>query len=333
MNLEDVIDVEYGLQQDEWSLTKPTFGEDGQIEVIGWSGRDRTNKLYIVKCHECSEDRELFGDGVFKSLKYNLNIGQIPCGCAKKLRWSLDQWKIKAQRKAKELGYEFVDFAGEWRGAYTKIKLTCPKHGEWHTNTLNMLINCEQGCPQCRTDIIRERILKPDEEMIASFFASGAFHPDTKFWRSERLDSRGHKPYWNVYCPECNNTNESFVSSLQNGSRPCLCSNSRQQQAYINFIKDGDNPIALKFGIANVATRRINEQNRASIYNIHNYLIYEFPTKQECLKAELECKRELQCSILSREEMPDGWTETTYLSNLDKIIEIYKKHNGVIYES
>lgn len=35
MNLEDVIDPEYGLQQDEWSLSKPTFGKENQLEVIG----------------------------------------------------------------------------------------------------------------------------------------------------------------------------------------------------------------------------------------------------------------------------------------------------------
>ena len=27
--------------------------------------------------------------------------------------------------------------------------------------------------------------------------------------------------------------------------------------------------------------------------------------------------------------MPDGWTETTYPYNIDKIIEIYEKHGGV----
>ena len=35
-NLEDLIDPEYGLQQDEWSLTRPRFGTEGQLEVIGW---------------------------------------------------------------------------------------------------------------------------------------------------------------------------------------------------------------------------------------------------------------------------------------------------------
>ena len=41
MNLEDVLDPEYGLQQDAWSLSKPTFGEEGQLEVVGWSGKSK----------------------------------------------------------------------------------------------------------------------------------------------------------------------------------------------------------------------------------------------------------------------------------------------------
>lgn len=50
MNLEDVIDPAYGLQQDEWSLSKPKFGEHGQLEVVGWSGREHNKKWYILRC-------------------------------------------------------------------------------------------------------------------------------------------------------------------------------------------------------------------------------------------------------------------------------------------
>jgi len=332
MNLEDVIDAKYGLQQDEWSLSKPVVGEDNQIEVIGWSGYKRTAKVYILKCHKCSEDSELFEDGVFRSVKGNLIKGNIPCGCARAPQWSNEQWVIKARRKAEDVGFGFLGIIGEWKGIYTKIQLVCPKHGQWDSGTLSTLINQGQGCPKCKSEKLSELHSKPYTEMIQSFFASGAFHPDTKFWRSKRKDSKGYFPYWNVYCPECNNEAEAASNSLQKGCRPCLCSPSRQQQAYINFIKDNDSPIAIKFGIANISHTRVRRQDSKSIYNISNHLVYEFPTKQDCRAAELRCKLELQCGILSKEQMEDGWTETTYLSNLDKIIEIYTKHNGVIYE-
>ena len=69
MNLEDLID-ENGLQQDEWSLSRPTFGETGQLEVVGWSGKNKKGKgakYYIVMCSKCSSDSELFNGGYFKT--------------------------------------------------------------------------------------------------------------------------------------------------------------------------------------------------------------------------------------------------------------------------
>lgn len=87
-NLEDLIDPEYGLQQDEWSLTRPKFGEHGQLEVIGWSGKLYTSfKKYIVKCSICSKDSELFGEGLFCGIKANL-LKSLPCGCSTHPKWS-----------------------------------------------------------------------------------------------------------------------------------------------------------------------------------------------------------------------------------------------------
>lgn len=56
----------------------------------------------------------------------------------------------------------------------------------------------------------------------------------------------------------------------------------------------------------------------------------EFPDKQSCLKAERECLQELDCGVLSREEMPDGYTETTDASNLVKIENIYRRNGGLM---
>ena len=61
LNWEEVLDPEYGLQQDDWSLSKPTFGEGGHLEVIGWSGKTKGRiKYYILECSVCKKDSELF---------------------------------------------------------------------------------------------------------------------------------------------------------------------------------------------------------------------------------------------------------------------------------
>src|SRR5690606_31157198 len=100
-------------------------------------------------------------------------------------------------------GYTFLGFIDEWKGAYTRTKMSCEKHGEWSGCGIDSLINSGVGCPQCGIEAIGEARKKPDSEMIASFFNSGAFHPDTKFWRSGRKNNLGWKPYWYIFCPDC----------------------------------------------------------------------------------------------------------------------------------
>jgi hypothetical protein len=41
------------------------------------------------------------------------------------------------------------------------------------------------------------------------------------------------------------------------------------------------------------------------------------------------CKKELETGIIPKQELPDGYTETTYIYNLDKIKQIYMEYGGV----
>lgn len=333
MNLEDVIDPEYGLQQDEWSLTRPKFGKEEQLEVIGWSGRcngGKGDKYYILKCSKCSQDNELFGEGYFKARKDNIISGKISCGCGRLRWWSIEQYAVLCKRKAKELGYTFLGFAEEWQGNGTKIKMLCAKHGEWGTGNITNLINSCQGCPMCRIDSSVEASTKPNDVMIDSFLKTGAFHPDTKFWRSERKTKYGVKRYWFVSCPECGETGESLSGNLQRGKRPCACSTHRQQEAYVNLVVDDhDVVVAIKFGIANNSRQRIKQQNSRSVYSLKLHSVYTFPSVEQCKKAERECKQEIECGMILKRDMPDGYTETTWLYNLEKIEEIYKRNGGI----
>jgi len=311
-------------------LSKPRFGEEGQLEVVGWSGRQGFSKLYILKCNRCSEDCGLFGEGYFRSNKYNLVRGTIPCGCAFNPKWSKEQHFIRCLRKAKELGYRFLGFEGPWKGNNTKIKIVCEKHGYWDSGTINSLMQCH-GCPECKEDTRGENSRKPEKEMIRSFLASGAFHPETKFWRSDRRDSKGSKTYWIMSCPACEGTGESQSGSLQKGQRPCACSTHRQQECYINWLVDNHNmAVAIKFGIANNSKQRIKQQDSKSAYTLKQHSIYQFPSVQQCKQAERECKKELETGVVLKRDMPDGWTETTWSYNIGKVVDIYKRNGGVL---
>lgn len=329
MNLEDLLD-ENGLQQDEWSREAPTFGKEGQLTIVGWSGRDGGNKFYILKCSKCSKYSELFGKGYFKSLKGGLLRGIIPCGCSRKHHWSIEQYIILCSRKAEELGYTFLGFEGVWKGRNTKIKMLCEKHGEWNTTSIHNLLHIMNGCKRCGIESSIEFNTKSDDLMIQSFQDSGAFHPDTKFWRSERKNSEGYKKYWYMSCPECGETGESTSVGLQRGHIPCGCSIHRQQECYINWVIENEYPIAIKFGIANNSNIRIKQQSYKSTYTLKQHSIHIFPSVSDCKKAERDCRQELECGVVLKRDMRDGYTETTWVYNLEKIIEIYERNGGVL---
>lgn len=331
MDLTEVLGTN-SLQQDEYSQSGVVFGSNRQLSLVGHDGGKSWNKYYILKCATCSQDSELFGEGYFRSVKSVLIKGVIPCGCSKSVKWSIHQYNILCSRKAKELGYTFLGFVGEWRGINTKIKMLCEKHGEWDTGNTQHLINGERGCPKCKLDTLSVIKRKPDDTMIQSFFDSGSFHPDTKFWRSDRLNSRGCKSYWNLGCPECGEQVESNGTNLQKGAMPCGCSVQQQQQCYIGILSDEGSNIAIKFGIAKNSKQRIKLQDRKSAYEVKQHSIYLFDSVFDCKKAERDCKQELECGIVLKRDMPDGYTETTWIYNLDKIIEIYERNGGVKIE-
>lgn len=133
-----------------------------------------------------------------------------------------------------------------------------------------------------------------------------------------------------MFCPVCGETGESTSVNLQRGHRSCACNTQNQQESYINWIIDSHGTVvAIKFGIASDSKRRVKQQNSKSVYTIKQHSVYQFPDVTSCKKAERVCKQELECGIVLKRDMPDGWTETTWTYNLDKIIEIYERGGGI----
>lgn len=410
MNFSDFgIKDETELEQDEFSLSRPTFGKDNQLTVIGWKGKDKYRKYYTIKCSKCSEDPELFGDGVFKISKGNLVRGLTPCGCSSKPYWTENQYKTLVERRCDSLGIEFCSFIGDFNGNQTKLKLKCYNHGIWGTTTVNGLLIKKSSCPSCGFVCSKEASTKEDSLHVRNFMSTGKFKEGTKFWRSERLDTRNKVAYWNYTCPTCSADEyveaglcsgvfEGHISGLIRGILSCRCSdkpnwtrdqyeyrvkkkmleskttdeflgfsepfknnktkfirkcqkhgeyvtclnnylderhecpscaNQNQKECYINFVKDEENTLALKFGIAKDSQQRIKKQNSQSIFSIEQYGMWKFPTVKACRAAEQYIKKHLSCRFLTKAEMSDGYTETTSIANLEDIIKIYEDFGGI----
>lgn len=416
MNLQDLVD-DKGLQQDDWSLTRPRFGKDGQLEVVGWSGfyftpsrATHSGRVYIVHCNKCALDTELFGEGYFKSPKASLVKGQIPCGCAKFVKWSDEQYSILCKRASSRAGNVFVGFKSLPINRDTKVIQNCPDHGEWDTGKLSNLLTKSTGCPSCKAVMTGQRCAVDyliDEQTLLERFTSslpetlkfigwvGAFEGTktvslvcctkhetyTEALTSNFIDGRKA-----VICPRCISENISEVnglsedeaiaraemlavsdtttfkgfvgdyesvstskikvmctthgltstrsfSGLSRAAHPCpICAigGSSQVYAYINTVVQYDTPLAVKFGITGKHINRLRQQNWSNSLMMEPLSLFKFPSREDCLAAELECKQKLLCGVVSKQEMPDGYTETTYIYNVDRIIQIYKKHKGVL---
>lgn len=321
----------------EDGLSGNYYGKDKQIEVLGWCERKGSNKRYIVKCHECCKDAELFGDGLFVTTKSQLiKRGVSPCGCTVSPRWTENQNKIRCERKAAELGFVFTGWSSDYIGDKTKLLMVCPKHGEWDTGVLNHLMN-GRGCPGCKglvTSEFNTRTKKKSEQhFIESFIKTGVFSDETSFTKIDRRDKKGNQNYWRMYCSDCQESGEILASDLQKGRRPCACTPQRQKQAYINGIFDNGTLIALKFGVAVRYEDRLTAQRRKSKYEINNLCVYTFDTAESCRKAEKYCKESLECGVVSKPNMSDGYTETTYIYNYKEITTIFKTLGGVPMEA
>lgn len=338
MRLIELIDRDYGLRQDDWSKQGVTCGNKGQLTVIGYSGRTNSgsHKKYLVRCSICCQDEELFGDGVFADTKYHLLSGRTPCGCSRITFWTEDQYKILCRRACDSLGNTFIGWEGEFKGcAKTKVIQECKNHGVWNTGTINNLTskNSNRGCPRCRIVLLNEGSIKSstkeDSSHIKDFMDTGKFPKGTTFTRMWDLpDTYGRITNWKVGCPVCNTSVVSNVSNLKRGNIGCDCNKRDSKTAYVNIIEDNGVPVALKFGITSNINSRIYSQSRCSAYFIYNLRTFNFPNSQSCREAERACKKMFVCGILPKDEFPDGYTETTYLYNLDAIIQVFELHGG-----
>lgn len=304
------------------------------VTVIGLVDLDRKNKpkYLVIKCEICSKDEELFGDGLFVIRKNHLKNGVDPCGCARTCRWTKEQYAILCKR-VEMPNITFKGLIEPFKGKYTKIALYCEHHGLWETHTINRFLSMKAGCPKCSREALTENLVKiskkTDEYFIEKFTNTGAFPEGTTFKKTDELDKQGVKSVWQVYCPECCTTNKSDLSRLSCGKRPCFCTKNKQTTAYINIISDGATPVALKFGVSAKPMVRLNIIGWSALFNVQNYGVWNFRTHEDCIEAENTCKRVLQCGILTKQEMRDGWSETTWVYNLDKIIDIYESFGGI----
>lgn len=283
------------------------------------------------RCLICEEkDPELYSGLIYTARRSEIKHVPSRCGCVKRLNYTQEQWVVLIERKCKQHNAEFLGFAENFVGNKTRLIL---KQDEdiWQSTTIDKLFYRDGFSNPVKYN--RERssgslARKPDEEMIATFINTCAFPEGTRFTRnSERKSKGGVRVYWDIYCPVCDLTNTSTYSSLQEGRVPCNCCVVKPPcYAYIHLLSES----IIKFGITNSLSRfRLKQQSAAYGKNLIEIGTWEFSNSQSCRSAELCCKRDLIGPVISKDDFPDGYTETTYSYNIDNVIEIYENFGGV----
>ena len=122
---------------------------------------------------------------------------------------------------------EFLSWVNGYTGAFTQIRHRCKEHGvvteSTHARSLIRGLNKTSGCSECNKLTFKEIADGRYSRHVQSFMDTGSFVSGTIFKKSERVTKCGIRNYWNVFCPRCAETNESFVGSLNKGSLPCSC--------------------------------------------------------------------------------------------------------------
>lgn len=313
--------------KDDFIGTK--FGPFLQLTVIGWNGeRNSGGKKYSVQCSVCKEDSTLYGDGIFLITANKIKIGRIPCGCSRNTRWTKEQWKIKIKRECELRDYKFIGFFGKYSGRGSKIILETP-FGQIDVVLLSNFIKGQDTYSVWKLKV-GESNTKDSEYHIKNFMATGAYPLGTSFERdAEKTDCNGWKTYWRVSCPVCTENYSSHLSNLSAGCVGCSCSQRRHNKSYIHVVSDVNGIMGIKFGITSVLTsRRLKEQVRKSGLLIEEFGIWDYDEVSACRKAEVEVKK-VYNNYLSKDVLPDGYTETASFSDIESIVAIFESNGGI----
>lgn len=245
------------------------------------------------------------------------------CGCpkcAKCQKLTQDEATKLVENACKELGnytFEKFNYVGNKN---TKVTITCPNGHTW-TKPFNQITSSQKnaGCIICAGQVItqEEAEHKVNEVCKDTGYVAGKFVYKNIQTRIPLTCSCGHS--WKV-------TYSNYVSHR----RGCpVCAGRNQTYAYISIVVDGELPIALKYGIEKTPGTRHRQQTLRSVFEVRPHIVFKFKETEQCKAAERMCKKTFGKGILTYSEMEDGYTETTDIQNLDKIIEIYKSFDGV----
>jgi len=193
-----------------------------------------------------------------------------------------------------------ISMTGEYTNAHTITQFRCQQSHEWPAKPSNILDG--KGCPHCADtrltkEIVNERIKPRGLTMTGEYLSA--------LTKAEFQCEEGH--LW-ITTP----------NSVMAGRGCPVCAdygfNPDKPAWEYGFTRDG----YLKYGITNDLTRRLNEHRKYGEINLVHERYHE--RGQNALDWERCIKQTHGGRYATKEQCPDGWTQTLPISLLESVI-------------
>lgn len=308
------------IPQEEYLQQIKDICKNEGLTFLGFdNSKGNKRKFVIIEC--------LCGDISSKDM-YSFISGRRCEKCARKRQ-------AESQRKDKEYyikqitdlckldNSNFLGFIDEFKGYTSKFKVLCC-NGHEYTTTMNNFVTHKKRCSVCRGGVAlsiheyTERIIKLCEDKNISFIN---FCGDWKGNRTKLKLSCHNNHIW-----------ETSIASVCNGSGCPSCSKhgympSKKGVLYVQKLIKGRTLVGIKFGITNRSTHdRMKNQSAKSKFDHRIFYELTLQDGQKILELENKIKEAMKdkTSYISKEDMPDGYTETVAPSELSTIMYIVK---------
>lgn len=296
----------------------------GDCSIVKFEGGYVNNhkRNLIVNCYEHGEYATCYNSF------YRLKRGCPICSKRKtknKARLS-DDVAIQTAREYAELkGLCVVDFVGGYKKIDEKnLRIKCTHHGEYLTSLAS--IKAGRGCAKCAgnarktesealSDVTKEA--KKYENITVLGFDGGYNGSYSKNLRLLCSNCGVYTTYERNFLSGC-----SCPGCAEYGYKP-----KKQGTLYIQRLNKGNSCIGIKFGITNRKTSdRVKQQSQLSKFDHEIFYELTLQDGQKILELENRIKEAMKgkTSYISKEDMPDGYTETVAPSELSTIMYIVK---------
>lgn len=233
-----------------------------------------------------------------------------------------DQFVEKAKSKYGDLTFDYSKV--EYINSVTPVKIICKKHNYEFLVPPHVHIAKHPakkgGCRLCRIDSTVTSLKKGKDFYLPKILEA----IDSKYILHEIPADIEHRQKITLLCPE-HGMFDIRVCDLLKGSSCRKCATygfNLTSKSYFYILKVTDHVI--KFGITSDITRRLYQINRESCFDCCILHFWQLDTGEIAKSIEDAVKFDpsIRCCVVNKCDMGTGYKETTYATNLPKILQI-----------